>query len=163
MGFGEVTVDEEGNLSGGNLFADSPIGRALHVAQTEGRLSGFAELAKYAIMGRGGLGPPKWITPKDIIRRPHMTPEGVQLPSIADLYKDMSMRGQPLPAQSIAREAGALPSKVRNGPPIGPQPIGEPNLDIASAVQRANAQHPQSQLQALQNLLITIFTAQSRQ
>lgn len=52
-----VMVDEEGNVSGG-MWGGSPVGHAMDISRLEGILPGIADLAKFGIMGRGGVGDP---------------------------------------------------------------------------------------------------------
>lgn len=52
-------IDEEGRITyrpEETLFGQSPVGSAINLTRSEGPMAGFAELAKSAIMGRGGMG-----------------------------------------------------------------------------------------------------------
>ncbi len=154
--------DEAGNVTGG-MYGASPIGQALAMAQQTNRLAGIAQLLRYATMMRGGVGSPG-ISPKAVMRSPQATQEGNQLPSLADLYENIPMRGQPrgqdlrtpIPGQPkdvirAGMEEHGLPSQ-----PMGPGQISE-------GLQRASAEPAGTQLKMLQDLINRIFMGQSRQ
>ena len=183
---GRMMQDEEGNVTGG-MFSASPIGRALEIGKGESRLAALAELVKYMLMGRGGVGSPGGISPKAVIRSPQITAEGNQLPSVAELHQNIPTRGQPkyrgpevtraMNRQSvntpqdmpifgspsdvsrIAGESHGFPQVLSEGGAFS----GLPGHSIQSGAGRATQmQNPQEHLKALQDLLTRIFTVQGR-